>query len=457
MEEQSNITSIVSAYIAGKNAGQLPEPVVEKAKIHILDTIGAIISGSLLKPGRLMIEFVKTQQGPEEATVSASNFRSSVVMAALANGTMAHADETDDAHFPTVSHPGSVAVSAALPVAEREHRSGKDLITAVVLGYDVMCRTSKALDRQWMHDRGLHAGSMGGNFAAAAVAARLLSLHPEQIRFALALAGSQASGLSTWRQEKEHIDKALSRAGLPARNGVTAALWAQAGFTGTPTIFEGPYNFIDSFSENAKPTELTKDLGSRYEILDTSIKIYPAGQPIQATLHGYFTLVKEHGLEARNIREVIVRLPEEQTHTINDRLIPDANCQYQLAVAMLDGKIDFHNSHDVERMQAPDVLEMKKRVKLVADTELTKQFPAIRAAIVELALADGRRFEMLVDRLPGAPYNPLSASEVENKFLSLTVPVLGSDNSQKIIEWTRNLERRDDVSGMCALLQATTH
>jgi 2-methylcitrate dehydratase PrpD len=397
MEEQSNITSIVSAYIAGKNAGQLPEPVVEKAKIHILDTIGAIISGSLLKPGRLMIEFVKTQGGPEEATVSASNFRSSVVMAALANGTMAHADETDDAHFPTVSHPGSVAVSAALPVAEREHRSGKDLITAVVLGYDVMCRTSKALDRQWMHDRGLHAGSMGGNFAAAAVAARLLSLHPEQIRFALALAGSQASGLSTWRQEKEHIDKALSRAGLPARNGVTAALWAQAGFTGTPTIFEGPYNFIDSFSENAKPTELTKDLGSRYEILDTSIKIYPAGQPIQATLHGYFTLVKEHGLEARNIREVIVRLPEEQTHTINDRLIPDANCQYQLAVAMLDGKIDFHNSHDVERMQAADVLEMKKRVKLVADTELTKQFPAVRAAIVELALADGRRFEMLVD------------------------------------------------------------
>ena len=193
MEQQLNVTGTLSAYIAGEEAARLPEPVVEKAKIHILDTIGAIISGSLLKPGRLMIEFVRTQRGPEEATVSASDFRSSVVMAALANGTMAHADETDDAHFPTVSHPGSVAVSAALPVAEREHRSGKDLITGVVLGYDVMCRASKALDREWMHDRGLHAGSMGGNFAAAAVASRLLSLHPEQIRYALALAGSQAS------------------------------------------------------------------------------------------------------------------------------------------------------------------------------------------------------------------------------------------------------------------------
>lgn len=264
-------------------------------------------------------------------------------------------------------------------------------------------------------------------------------------------------GLSTWRQEREHIDKALSRAGLPARNGVTAALWAQAGFTGTPTIFEGPYNFIDSFSENAKPTELIKDLGTRYEILDTSIKIYPAGQPIQATLHGYFTLVREHGLQAKNIREVIVHLPEEQTHTINDRLIPDANCQYQLAVAMLDGKVDFHNAHDFDRMQAPDVLEMKKRVKLVADADLTKQFPAVRAAIVELALVDGRHLEMLVDRLPGAPYNPLSGGEVESKFLSLSVPVLGSDKPPKIVEWLRNLEARADVSGLCALLQAARH
>ena len=428
---------------------------LEKTKIHILDTIGAIVSGSLLKPGRLMIDFVRSQRGPEEATVPASNFKSTILLAALANGTMAHADETDDAHFPTVSHPGSVAVSAALPVAEREHRSGKELITAVVLGYDVMCRASKALDRQWMHDRGLHAGSMGGNFAAAAVASRLLGLRAEQIKYALALAGSQASGLSTWRQEREHIDKALSRAGLPARNGVTAALWAQAGFTGTPTIFEGPYNFIDSFSENAQPAELINDLGRRYEILDTSIKIYPAGQPIQATLHGYFTLVKKHGVKAEDIREVIVRLPEEQTHTINDRLIPDANCQFQLAVAMLDGKVDFHSAHDAERMQARDVLEMKKRVKLVADAELTRQFPAVRAAIVELALVDGRHFEMLVDRLPGAPYNPLSAKEVEEKFSSLTVPVLGSDKSQKIMAWTRNLEARDDVSGLGAFLQAT--
>src|SRR5262245_26312686 len=124
MTNQVSITDSLSSYIGGEEASRLPEPVVAKAKVHILDTIGAIVSGSLLKPGRLIIDFVRSQGGQEEATVSASDFRSSIVLAALANGTMAHADETDDAHFSTVSHPGSVAVSAALPVAEREHRSG---------------------------------------------------------------------------------------------------------------------------------------------------------------------------------------------------------------------------------------------------------------------------------------------------------------------------------------------
>jgi 2-methylcitrate dehydratase PrpD len=445
MEGELDLTGTLSNYIAGAQPAGLPQEVIDKAKIHILDTIGAMLSGSLLKPGRLIVDFVRTQGGPAEASVAASELRTSVIYAALANGTMAHADETDDAHFPTVTHPGSAVLAAALPVAEREHRSGKDLICAVVLGYDVMCRTVKAVDREWMHERGLHTASMCANFGATAAACRLLRLKADQV--------TQAAGLHTWREEQEHVDKALARAGLPARNGVTAALWAQAGFTATPTIFEGSHNFIRSFSEKAQPSEIIRDLGVRYEILDTSLKIYPAGQPIQATLHGYFTLVREHGLSGREIREVLVRLPEAQAQTVNDRLIPDTSCQHLLAVAMLDGKIDFQNSHDPRRMQEPDVLERKRRVKLVADAELTKKFPAVRAAIVEITLSDGRHFQTYVDRLPGAPYNPLSGGEAEAKFLSLSVPVLGLGKAQTILEFARRLENANDVSELCAILQ----
>ncbi len=383
MEEKLDLTGRISAYIAGEQAGQVPQAVLGRAKLHILDTIGAMLSGSLLKPGRLIIEFARTQGGITETSVVASGVRTSAVQAALANATMAHADETDDAHFPTITHPGSVVVPAALAVAEREHRRGKDLITAVVLGYDIMCRTSKALDRTWMSERGIHSGAICGGFGAAAAASRLLGLSEKQVRYALAFAGTQASGLYTWRQDPEHIDKALCFSGVPARNGVTAALWAQAGLTATSAIFDGPDNLLKAFSEQAHPNELTQELGDRYEILDTSIKKYPGGQPIQATLEGYFRLVREHGLKAQDIRQIMVGLPGSQAHTVNDRLMPDVNCQYLLAVAMLDNSIDFQSAHDFERMHAADVLEMKKRVQLRVDAELTKNFPAVRAAIVE--------------------------------------------------------------------------
>jgi 2-methylcitrate dehydratase PrpD len=452
MTEKLNVTEPLSNYIVSAQAARLPEPVKERARIHILDTLGAMISGSALKPGVVAIDFVRSQGGPREATVVASNVSTSAILAALANAMTAHADETDDAHFPTVTHPGSVILPAALGVAEIGRRSGRDLVTAVVLGYDVMCRINKAFDRGWMGKRGLHAGSLCAVFGAAAAASRLLGASAQQVRHALALAATQASGVNTWRQDPEHIDKALCFSGAPARSGVTAALMAQAGFTGTATVFEGEENFFKAFSEDSHPEEVIKELGSRYEILDTSIKKYPAGQPIQATLEGYFSLVKKHDLDPRKIQKIAVRLPDTQARTINDRHMPDVNCQYMLAAAMLDGKIDFQNSHDFERMHDPQVLELKKRVELVADPELTKIFPAVRNAIVEITMADGGAFKMLVDRMPGAPYNPLSVQELEDKFLSLSVAVLGEQRSQTIVKTVEGLDNLADVTTLTNLL-----
>jgi hypothetical protein len=163
-----------------------------------------------------------------------------------------------------------------------------------------MCRTSEALDRQQMHDRGLHAGSMGGNFAAAAVASRLLNLHAEQIKYALALAGIQATGLSTWRHEREHIDKALSRAGLRRATEYCSTV-------GTSRVhrradnFEGPHNFLDSFSENAKPTALIKISAADTTFLEYQHQNLSGRKPIQATLHGYFTLVKRAWIGSKKI------------------------------------------------------------------------------------------------------------------------------------------------------------
>ncbi|HWP57940.1 MAG TPA: MmgE/PrpD family protein [Candidatus Acidoferrales bacterium] len=450
---QENLTEKLAAYIAGERPRQLPQSIVERAKTHILDTLGAMISGSTLKPGRVAIEFVRAQAGPPEATVVATGIKTGAILAALANAMTAHADETDDAHFPTVTHPGSVILPSALAIAEREHRSGHELITAVVLGYDVMCRLNKALGREWMSERGIHAGSISSVFGAAAAAGRLLGLNAEQVRYALALAGTQASGINTWRQDPEHIDKAFCYAGAPARNGVSAALMVRAGFTATPTVFDGEENLFRAFSERPRPEELLQELGARFEISDTSIKKYPAGQPMQATLSGYFSLVNEHGLDGlEQVQKIVVRLPDTQARTINDRHMPDVNCQYLLAVAMLDGKVDFQNAHDFARMRDPKVLELKKRVEIRADAELTGKFPAVRSAIVEIFTTDGRRFETLVERVPGAPYNPLPPAEVEEKFLSLSAPVLGESRAQAVAQSVRELEKIADVAALAASL-----
>jgi 2-methylcitrate dehydratase PrpD len=132
--------------------------------------------------------------------------------------------------------------------------------------------------------------------------------------------------------------------------------------------------------------------------------------------------------------------------------MPDVNCQYMLAVAMLDGKIDFHNSHDFERMHDPQVLELKKKVELVADPELTKIFPAVRNAIVEITMSDGGQFKTLVDRMPGAPYNPLSAAELDEKFLSLSVPIFGEERARRIASTVHDLDRVADVNALTQLL-----
>ena len=229
---------------------------------------------------------------------------------------------------------------------------------------------------------------------------------------------------------------------------------AQGGFTATLTVFEGEENVLRAFSDRPHPDEINKELGSRYEILDTSIKKYPGGQPMQATLEGYFRLVKEHGIKGQEqIQKIVVRLPDSQARTINDRHMPDVNCQYLLSVAMIDGKIDFENSHDFQRMRDPQVLELKKRVQIVADTELTKRHPAVRSAIVEIATVDGRHLDILIDRLPGAPYNPLSAEEVEEKFLSLSHGVLGDSRAHSVVQATRNLEDLPEVGVLAGLLR----
>src|SRR5690348_17862753 len=195
-------------------------------------------------------------QARPESTVIGSSVRTTAINAAMANGTMAHADETDDSHAPSLTHPGCGIVPAALAMAEREGRDGRALLRAVALGYDVGCRLTQALDAYQFREDGHSTHSFGPMFGAAAAAGALAGLKQAQVRYLLSYTAQQASGISCWMRDEDHVEKAFDFGGMPARNGVAAALMVSHGFTGLDDAFAGERSFFVAYGRKPEPEKL---------------------------------------------------------------------------------------------------------------------------------------------------------------------------------------------------------
>ena len=244
----------LSAYISHTLRRPLPAAVTEKTKHHILDTMAAMVSGSHLLPGKKAISFVRTLGGTREAGVIGSRIVTGAINAALANGMLAHADETDDSHAASLTHPGCGVVPAALAMAEREQRNGMALLRAVALGYDVGCRLTLSLDAYQFREDGHSTHSFGPMFGAAAAASALAGLKESQVRHALSFTAQQASGISCWMRDEEHVEKAFDFGGMPARNGVAAAAMVAHGFSGVDDVFSGERSFFVAYGRAPRPS-----------------------------------------------------------------------------------------------------------------------------------------------------------------------------------------------------------
>jgi 2-methylcitrate dehydratase PrpD len=431
----------------------LPPEVVRETKHRILDTIAAMVSGARLKPGEAAIRFARAQGGVPEATVLTTAIRTSAVNAALVNGMFAHADETDDFEPVTKAHPGCAVVPAALAMGERTKGSGQDLIRAVALGYDVCCRWLMALGPN--HVRATHRSAEGvsATMGAAAAAASMARLDEKGMRYALSYAIQQVSGVWSWERDVEHVEKAFDFAGMGARNGVTAALMVQLGFTGVEDVLEGEHNALEAHSREPKPEEMARDLGTRHFVTETAIKTFSVGYPIQAALDAFLSLRREHSLTPATVDRVVATLPEDGARIVDNRAMPDVNLQYLIAVALVDGTVSFDASHSYERMKDPQVLEVKRRVELVADRALMDP-AAPRSARIEIRLRDGRTVNRFTRHAPGTKENPLDTTGVSAKAKSLIEPVIGARRTAAIIERVTTLENLPDIRGLMALLRA---
>ncbi len=446
------ITAKLASYISRLSYADLPPDVVTQAKKVILDALAGQVACSLLENGKLIIEFGKALGGPPEASVFGGGFKVSAVAAALVNGTLGHGDEIDES-LEEVGHASAVMVPSAFACAEKTAASGKDLITAVVAGYDIAGRLADAGVSMSKLMFRYNQGTMSSLWAAA-TAARALRLDAERTRIALGLAACQSGGFYDLGSEARHMAKSLML-GLGSRNGVSAALLARLGYDGPASVFDGENNVVAAAAgKGYDPAALTRGLGKKFVIMDTCIKLYSAGHPIHAPADGMFRIMAREKLKAPDIKAITVKQPEHEQKIVDNRDMPNICLQYCLAVAAFDGVLTW-DQYEPERLNDPKVAELRRRIRSIHDPELDarKKVTKAHSAEVEVETYDGRRFVERVDYPPGDPGNPVTQADVDRKAVYYASKVLGDTGAQRLVEAVKHLEAIRDINELGGLLR----
>ena len=434
----------------------LTHEVAEKARHHLLDTLAAMVSGSALEPGRIALSYGAKYGGAPAATVAGASYKTDIFTAALVNGMTAHADETDDFHVASITHPGSGVVPAALALAETRKASGARFLASIVAGYDICCRATMSIDATKRFAEGGATHGVGSLFGAAAASAVILGFDETRIIHLLSYTAQQASGMVCWRRDPDHIEKAFDFSGAGARNGVQSATMVEHGMTGVPDALEGRHGYFAVHGRwvdgrGFDPAPAWADLGERPIILDAAIKKWCVGSPVLASLDAVEAIRAAHQFEHRDIVSVTIRLPSDTAVVVDNGPMANVNCQHLVAVAIIDGGLSFAAAHDQARMSESITKALRDRTTLVHDDGLIGATPP-RQGIVEITLRDGRMLCHHAKAVRGTPFNPMTWDEVVAKAHDLMAPILGDAGSRRVIETVARMETFEDAGDLARVL-----
>jgi 2-methylcitrate dehydratase PrpD len=429
----------------------LPSDVLEATKRHTLDTLTAILLGGELAAGRAARDLVDAVGARPGRSRTFLGTEVDAETAALVNGMAAHADETDDTHAPSTTHPGCAVVPAALAACEEAGADGSRFAHAVVGGYDVCARMSLALGPASLNSSrgGLSTHAIGGIFGATAAAGVGLDLGRSEIAHSMAYAAQLAGGTSTWFRDVEHIEKAFVFGGKPASQGYLAAKLALVGWPGVREVFDGEPNPLNALSQAPEAHELVAELGERFEICRTDIKRYPVGSPAQAPVEAILTLL-DRRLPAEAVGRIEVRLPARMAHIADDRGMPNVNIQHLIGVVLVKGELSYEDALDHQLMESQAIKDVRERVRIVADDEMEFRRQAhVRALDQSGAPID----EEHVDAVLGTAARPIDLEAVAAKTMELLGPRTDGSVVDGLIDACRRL---DDLGDCSALLPALT-
>jgi 2-methylcitrate dehydratase PrpD len=433
----------LAGFVAETSFDDLPGHVVEASKMRIMDTIGGGIWGREEGDSDRLVRFADGMGGFPEATLWGGRRKVTAIWAAFING-FASFFVSDTDRF-CGSHAGAVVVPAAMALGEKNDATGKEFITAVVLGYEVFSRVGSALFPQ-ASKQGFHTTGLIGPLGSAAAVSKLFGFNKEQITHTLSIASLSGMGLG---EAFKYLDTVSLNIGRVGQAGLVAAMLVESGFKGSETILEGgtfiKEGFLTALVGSYDANRITAGLGSDYRIVNSAPKIHGGCRHLAAPTDAVMTLAAAHGLKPEDIEEIRVDQYSEafrlEHHEVKNRDDALWSCRFTIATALVTEEPVYPTKFTDEMLANETIRKLMAKVKVEANPELDKEFPTKWPVRVEIITTDGKTYSGGVDYPKGEPENPISGSEWRNKFKTLASKAIGLKNAEAFIDTIDVLEK----------------
>jgi len=429
-------TAELAQFLAGL-AGSVDQRLLDLATGRLVDTVGSMLYGAEQPWSRAVIEHALSSGAIGRSTVIGEREGGTTpVMAALANGASGHAFELDDVHEEAINHPGAVVVPAALALAEDLNRTGRDLLEAIVIGYEAMGRAGIAVGPAAHMLAGFHPTSMSGVFGAAAASGRLLNFDATKLNHAFGIAASLASGTMEFAASGGMAKRI--HAGRAAEGGLTAALLAERGFEGSSDGLAGRYGFCRVFTDAPQVELLTERLGERWMLDEITVKPYAACSDVHPMIQAAIELRNEYGLRPHDIERIELDGPtkaaiQNDMDGTESVMAAQYSAQFNVAAALLSDPSD-PDTYLPERISDPEISALQaKVVSIQSATEFDATYAWKMGGRVRINLVDGTTLSRTVHGQKGSMHDPLDARELAAKFAGLTAG--RSDSSLEPLLW----------------------
>ncbi len=451
-----NITEKIACFVSDFDSKNLPGKALDRAKAAMIDYVGVTFAGISERCSEIVRETVESFGGNPQATIWGTSMKTSVLLAALANGTAAHALDYDDVNSIMRSHPSIQLLPGLFALGENEHRSGQEIITSYVVGFEVGAKLGRALNPELVFQGWFPVGTLGTLMQAVACA-KLLALDAQQVRMAIGIATNLASGL---RCNNGTMAKPLM-AGRVGANGVLAALLARRGMTAHEKALEARFGFFENFSGGSLKNleEAVSLLGQSLEIVELGIthKLYPCCAGSHMAIDCALHLAREHKMNPEEIQEVRVSISKNAQYLLihprpRTEMEAKFSLEYAVARGILDGQVG-PQQFTPDKIKEPGLQGLIAKIKPnyfdVSESESKGEWTRLPVKI-DISMKNGESFSFQVDRPKGSPRNPLTPAEIEEKFRQCVRGKFSESTTRRVLDLLKNFEKLPDAASLPA-------